>query len=147
MGTDFEKKNSNLCSDTADFASLPPYLGQDCMQSRLIDMCPFKVLHWLPKKIRKCGKIRKILIPISWSKACIDFQQRGQDVIILKYKHSSKHLWETSITCFTTTVALCFTRQLQIWRHQLCFTNFPTNEATLTSSFKLSATYIPLVKS
>ena len=31
-----------------DFISPPPYLGQDCMQSRVIDMCPFKVLHWLP---------------------------------------------------------------------------------------------------
>ena len=26
-------------------------------------MCPSKVVHWLPKKIRKCGKIRKIPIP------------------------------------------------------------------------------------
>ena len=54
-GTDFEKKkNSNLCCDTADFNSSPPYLSQDCMQSHVIDMCPFKVLHWLHKKIRKC---------------------------------------------------------------------------------------------
>ena len=50
MGTDFEKKNSNLCSDTADFTPPPPYLGQDFMQSPVIDMCPSKVLHWLPKK-------------------------------------------------------------------------------------------------
>ena len=50
MGTDFEKKSSNLCGDTVDFTSLPPYLGQDCMQSSVIDMCPFKFLHWLPKK-------------------------------------------------------------------------------------------------
>ena len=33
MGTDFEKKNSNLFGDTVDFTSSPPYLGQDCMQS------------------------------------------------------------------------------------------------------------------
>ena len=50
MGTDFEKKKSHLCGDTVDFTSPPPNLGQDCMQLRVIDMCPFKVLHWLPKK-------------------------------------------------------------------------------------------------
>ena len=49
MGTDFEKKNSNLCGDTADFTPPPAYLGQDFMQSPVIDMCPSKVLHWLPK--------------------------------------------------------------------------------------------------
>ena len=27
-------------------------------------MWPFKVMHWLPQKIRKCGKIRKIPIPV-----------------------------------------------------------------------------------
>ena len=31
MGTDFEKKNSNLCGDTADFTPPPPYLVQDFM--------------------------------------------------------------------------------------------------------------------
>ena len=49
MGTDFEKKNSNLCGDTADFTPPPPYLVQDFMQSPVIDMCLSKVLHWLPK--------------------------------------------------------------------------------------------------
>ena len=39
MGTDFEKKNSNLYCDTADFTPPPPYLGQDFMQSPVIDMC------------------------------------------------------------------------------------------------------------
>ena len=50
MGTDFEKKKSNLCCDIAGFTSSPPYLHQDSVQSHVIDMCPFKVLHWLPKK-------------------------------------------------------------------------------------------------
>ena len=49
-GDRFWIKNSNLCCDTADFTSPPPYLDQDRMQSHVIDMCPFKVLHWLPKK-------------------------------------------------------------------------------------------------
>ena len=49
MGTDFEKKNSNLSGDTADFTPPPPNLGQDFMQPPVIDMCPSKVLHWLPK--------------------------------------------------------------------------------------------------
>ena len=49
MGTYFEKKNSNLCGDTADFTPPPPYLVEDFMQSPVIDMCPSKVLHWLPK--------------------------------------------------------------------------------------------------
>ena len=49
MGTDFEKKNSNLCGDTEDFTPPAPYLGQDFMQSPVIDMRPSKVLHWLPK--------------------------------------------------------------------------------------------------
>ena len=51
MGTDFEKKNSNLCGDTADFTPPPPCFGQDFMQSPVIDMCPSKVLHWLPKTV------------------------------------------------------------------------------------------------
>ena len=38
MGTDFEKKNSNLCGDTADFTPPPPYLAQDFMQSPVIDI-------------------------------------------------------------------------------------------------------------
>ena len=38
MGTDFEKKNSNLCGDTADFTPPPPYLVQDFMQSPVIDI-------------------------------------------------------------------------------------------------------------
>ena len=39
MGTDFEKKkNSNLCGDTADITPPPPYLGQDFMQSPVIDI-------------------------------------------------------------------------------------------------------------
>ena len=59
MGTDFEKKNSSLCGDTADFTPPPPYLGQDFVQSPVIDMCSSTVLHWLPTK-----KIRKIPIPI-----------------------------------------------------------------------------------
>ena len=51
MGTDFEKKTATCadCGDTADFTPPPPYLGQDFMQSPVIDMCPSKVLHWLPK--------------------------------------------------------------------------------------------------
>ena len=32
-GDRFWKKNSNLCGDTVDFTSSPPYLGQDCMLS------------------------------------------------------------------------------------------------------------------
>ena len=55
-GARFWKKNSNLCCDTADFNSSPPYLSQDCMQSHVIDMCSFKVLHWLPKKNPKMLK-------------------------------------------------------------------------------------------
>ena len=38
MGTDFEKKTSNLCGDTADFTPPPPYLVQDFMQSPVIDI-------------------------------------------------------------------------------------------------------------
>ena len=49
MGTDFEKKNSNLCGETADFIPPPPYIGQDFMQSPVIDMRPSKILLWLPK--------------------------------------------------------------------------------------------------
>ena len=65
MGTDFEKKKpSNLCDDMAYFTSPPPYLGQDCMQLRVIDICPFRIMHWPPKKIRKGGKIHKIPIPV-----------------------------------------------------------------------------------
>ena len=44
-----KKKTSNLCGDMADFTPPPIYLGQDFMQSPVIDMCPSKVLHWLPK--------------------------------------------------------------------------------------------------
>ena len=44
-----KKKTSNLCGDTADFTSPLPYLDQDFMQSPVFDMCPSKVLHWLPK--------------------------------------------------------------------------------------------------
>ena len=51
MGTDFEKKTTNLCSDTADFTPPPPYLGQDFVQSPIINMCSSKVLHWLPKTV------------------------------------------------------------------------------------------------
>ena len=49
-GQSFKKKNSNLCGDTADFTPPPPYLGQDFMQSPVIDMWPSEVLHWCPKK-------------------------------------------------------------------------------------------------
>ena len=38
-GQIMKKKNSNLSSDTPDFTSPPPDLGQDCMQSRVMDMC------------------------------------------------------------------------------------------------------------
>ena len=48
-GDRFWKKNSNLCGDTADFTSPPPYLVQAFMQSPVIDMCTSKVLHWQPK--------------------------------------------------------------------------------------------------
>ena len=48
MGTDFEKKKTSNCA--ADFTSPQQYLGEDGMQSHVIDMYPFKVLHWLPKK-------------------------------------------------------------------------------------------------
>ena len=39
----WKKKNSNLCGDIADFTPPPSYLGQNFMQSPVIDMCPSKV--------------------------------------------------------------------------------------------------------
>ena len=41
-GQILKKKNSNLCCDTADFTPPPPYLGQDFMQSPVIDMWPIQ---------------------------------------------------------------------------------------------------------
>ena len=55
-GQILKKKNSNLCGDSADFTPPPPYLGQDFMQSPVIDMCPSKVLHWLTKTKKKFAK-------------------------------------------------------------------------------------------
>ena len=37
-----------MCSDTADFTSPPPYLGQDCMQWRVIDIDCQKKIRKIP---------------------------------------------------------------------------------------------------
>ena len=41
-----DKNKKNLFGDTVDFTSPLSYLGQDCMQSHVIDICPFKVLYF-----------------------------------------------------------------------------------------------------
>ena len=94
MRTDFEKKNSNLCSDTADFTSSPSYLGQNCWKITYNWYVPIQspaLAAPPPPKICKCGKICKIPISdeilfggllqlVSWSLKCVGDNVSGVKV-------------------------------------------------------------------
>ena len=73
MWTDFEKRNSNLCGDAADFTLPPPHLGHDCMQSNVWNV-PIQSpeLAAPPKKYANAEKS-------SWSTSLKNSQTTGKN--------------------------------------------------------------------